>query len=150
MTHDLASGQTRMAPSHAPERLAATRVWVADPGCGRRAEKARRSWSLRPRGRPVDRSSQLAAKTSVPGGNRSRDPSTPSQPHPLRRVRALRLRPGACPTPALGRAGAESPARSARSEASGPWRGTKPMEGSGVEPLETASRHNGLVGGARP
>lgn len=81
MTHDLASGQTRMAPSHTPERLAATRVWVADPGCGRRAEKARRSWSLRPRGRPVDRSSQLAARTSVPGGNRSRDPSTLSQPH---------------------------------------------------------------------
>ena len=58
-----------------------------------------------------------------------------------REGRSLGQPPGAIPPTWQGRIGA-------RGER--PWRGTKPMEGTGVAPLATAERCNGLVDGARP
>jgi hypothetical protein len=99
---------------------AAPRGWGAVSGSGRRAEKARRSGSASaPESAlalPLRWVGRGATVGGIPGASASASPSAG-------RPGASRLRPQGA-----SRVGKPGLVRSA----SGPWRGTKPMEGSGV------------------
>jgi len=138
-THDLAFGQTPVALLHSPGRLrphrgGGARFRASGGTLKRRAGRGR----LRPPVPPWQSrfGGGVGGQPAEGFLRRHRRPRQPARCRGRQRPRSrMSTRVG---NPGLVRS------------VSGPWRGKKPMEGSGVGQLATVARHNGLVGGARP